>query len=202
MMKNKRNLPFVLNWMLCSSFFLLQSCFSTQSRVITQNDYSNSSKRIEFNYFQTNLDWSNPLLYQRRYVVKEIKPENEINIMFYDVLALKYDSYKLSDQIFIAIDDKSYPIFPELVEYDLEKSINTTTEDIIKSDSTTETVITGFSEHLAKVTRFGYSLPNSIIKELIVAEKVIFQYYAGPRLLTIKVKKRHLRKIKKIFRTN
>jgi hypothetical protein len=90
----------------------------------------------------------------------------------------------------------------EKKEYENAKVLKEKKEDIVTSDSTSISVVTGYSEYNKKITRFTYKLPEKVIEEIKSAERVLFRYYSGPDMLTIILDNRKLRKLKELIYTN
>jgi hypothetical protein len=180
--------------------FIFPSCFSS-SKILVENDIVYSTKRIELKYFCRGNSWRSPLLYLEQSVTKEIKTNNESTIKVYDVVALTSSSFKLEDKVFMIIDNNVYPMPIDLIEYENAKSITENSENILTSDSTTISVNTGYSENNKKFTRFNYTLSNEIIDKIKNSDQVLFRYYAGPSMLTVKLKDKYLRKLKTLIDT-
>ncbi len=87
-------------------------------------------------------------------------------------------------------------ILIDAIEYEYTKSITEDTENILTSDSTSVSIVTGYSENNNKITRFSYSLSDEIVSKLKYSNLVLFRYYAGPSMLTVKLKNRNLSKLK------
>jgi hypothetical protein len=178
--------------------FIFSSCFSS-SKIVVQNDIVYSTKRIELRYLCRDNDRRSPLLYLEQLIVKEIKSDNEESIKIYDILALTSSSFKLEDKVFLIIDSDVYPMIIDIIEYENAKSITPNTENILAADSTTVSVVTGYSENNKKITRFSYKLSEEIINKIKNSDQVLFRYYAGPSMLTVKLKDKYLRKFKKLI---
>ena len=184
---------------LCLSIFYLSGCFSLPNKIMIQDDYSQSSRRIEYNYSHHNFDWSSPLLTLNRSIIQEIEKSGEKSLTFYDELKLQNRSFRLSDKIYLMVDGKVFSITPIEIEHDQEILVKTNKEDIMKADSTTVSVVTDYTEDTMRITRFSYAIPNQIIGQLKNAKQVVFQYYAGPKILTIEMKNTDLSKLKKML---
>jgi hypothetical protein len=178
--------------------FIFSSCFSS-SKIVMQNDIVYSTKRIELRYLCRDNNRRSPLLYLEQLIVKEIKSDNEKSIKVYDILALTSSSFKLEDKVFLIVDSDVYPMVIDIIEYENAKSITPNTENILAADSTTVSVVTGYSENNKKITRFSYKLSDEIISKIKTSNHVLFRYYAGPSMLTVKLKDKYLRKFKKLI---
>lgn len=184
-------------FIICLISFIFSGCYSP-SKIIVQDDIVYSTKRIEFSYIQRDRSFRSPLLYLEQSVVKEINSNQEATIKMYDLLALTSSGFNLDNKVFIIVDNSVCPEEIEVVEYEQAKSITPKTEEILKSDSTKVSVVTGYSESNKKITRFSYTLSEETIGKIKKADQISFRYYAGPKMLTIKMKSRYLRKLKKL----
>jgi hypothetical protein len=84
-------------------------------------------------------------------------------------------------------------------EYENTKEIEEKKEDVMTSDSTSISVVTGYSENNRKITRFSYELPDHVIAKIKDADQVIFRYYSGPDMLTITLKGIKISKLKQLI---
>ena len=87
------------------------------------------------------------------------------------------------------------------IELENVKTISENSTDIQTLDSTTVSVITGYSENNRKITRFSYKIPVSTMMEIKKASKIYFRYYSGPNMITVKPKKISIKKIKELIDT-
>lgn len=173
-------------------------CISS-SRIVVQDDIVNSSKRLELRYLIRDFNKRSPLLYLEQQLVKEIKSDNKYSIKVYDILTLNSSSFKLEDKVFLIVDKSVYPMALDIIEYDNVKSITSNTKDILTSDSTKVSVVTGYTENNNKITKFSYKLSEELINKIKTSKQVSIRYYAGPSMLTVKLKDKNLRKIKKLI---
>ncbi len=178
--------------------FIFSSCFFTP-KILIEDDIVYSTKRIELNYLCKDKDRRSPLLYLEQSIIKEIKTNKETTIKVYDVLSLTSSGFKLDDKVFMIVDNNVYPMTIDNIEYEQSKSISENSEDIITSDSTSISVVTGYSENSKKITRFSYKLSDEIINKIKNSNQVLFRYYAGPSMMTIKLKDRYLSELKELI---
>lgn len=177
---------------------LFQSCIST-NRILVQDDLVYATKRLELRYLCKNTNRRSPLLYVEQTVSKEIKANNEISYKIYDVVVMPSTSFNLKDEVFLIIDQEVYPLTIDKMELENAKSFTENKEEILRSDSTKVTIVTGYSENNRKITRFSYSLTTEMISKIKEAHKVQFQYYAGPSMLNVKMKMTDLNKFKRLI---
>ena len=182
-------------WILIT--FSLFSCKVT-NKIYETNDLVYSSKRMELKLEYNKEERKSPLISMKQSIVKEIS-DKETSYHVYDVLILTSYSYKLDDKVFLIIDDEVFPMSIESKEFANSREVSEKTEDIMTSDSTTMSVVTGYSEYNRKITRFSYCLPEHVISKIKSSNQILFRYYAGPDMITVQLQKRKLDKLKELI---
>ena len=177
---------------------MFQSC-STSNRIFSENDIVYSSKRFELKYNVKDRDRRSPLFYFTQTIIKEINSGNEISYTAYDVLSLSGSSFKLDDKVILIIDNEAFPMIIDKIELENVRSISENTTNISTSDSTTISVISGYSENNRKVTRFSYEIPVTTIAKIKESNQISLRYYSGPSMMTVKPKKRSINKLKQLI---
>lgn len=177
---------------------LFQSC-STLNRIYSENDIVYSARRFELKYSVKDLNRRSPLFYFTQSVIKKITSENEIIYTAYDVLSLSASSFKLDEKVIFIIDNEVFPMVIKRVELENVKNISENTEEIRTSDSTTVSVVSGYSENNRKLTRFIYNIPAAAIEKIRQSEQFFLRYYSGPSMITVKPKKKSVKKLKQLI---
>jgi len=90
------------------------------------------------------------LLFQSCSTFNRIYSENDIVYSAYDVLYLTGSSFKLDEKAVLIIDNETYPMVIDKIEFENVNSISENTTDVPTSDSTSVSVITGYSENNIK----------------------------------------------------
>lgn len=180
---------------LCS---ILQSC-NLSSNIIDENDIVYSTRRIKLRYICKDINKNSPLQHLEQTVVKEIKGNNETSYKIYDVLVLTSNSFKMEDKVFLIIDNEVYPLTIYGKEYENTKSITEDKKNVLTSDSTKISVVTGYSEDNTKITRFSYEITEEMISKIKKSNNVIFQYYTGPSMLSVKLWAYNLKMFKQLI---
>ncbi len=177
---------------------MLSSC-STYNKIYSDDDIVYSTKRFELKYYCKDRDRRTPIYFFTQSIVKEVDQNNNVSYRAYDVLFLISSSFKLDEKVILIIDNKPYPMVIDKIELENVKTISENTTDIQTSDSTTVSVITGYSENNRKITRFSYIIPVSTIMEIKKADQLSIRYYSGPSMITVKPKKLSIKKIKELI---
>jgi len=175
-----------------------QSC-STSNKIYSDNDIVYSTKRFELKYSVKDRDRRSPLFYFTQSIIKEINSENEISYTAYDVLSLSSSSFKLDEKVFLIIDNEAFPMIIDKMELENVKSISENAENILTSDSTTVSVISGYSENNRKITRFCYKIPVATMTKIKDSNQLSLRYYSGPSMITVKPKKKSINKLKQLI---
>ena len=178
---------------------MLSAC-STYNKIYTEDDIVYSTKRFELKYDYKNRSRRMPFYFTQS-IVKEVDKNNNVSYQAYDVISLTSSSFRVDEKAILIIDNEPYPMEIDKIELENVKTISESTTDIQTLDSTTVSVITGYSENNRKITRFSYKIPISTIMEIKKANQIYIRYYSGPSMITIKPKKLSIKKIKKLIDT-
>lgn len=181
-------------------YITFQSC-STFNKVYSENDIVYSSLRFELKYYVKDRDRRSPLFYFTQSIIKEINSQDEISYYAYDVLSLSGSSFKLDEKVFLLIDNEAYPMVIDKMELENVRSISENTGNISTSDSTSVSVITGYSEDNRKITRFRYKIPAATMAKIKESNLFSLRYYSGPSMITVKPKNKSIGMIKQLIDT-
>lgn len=183
--------------------FVVSGCFAPKytNKITINEDIVNSSKRIEVHYFCKKATVPTSIYYMKQSVVKEIFADGSSTITVYDVLNLFENSFNLSDEVYLIVDDSFYQLKILKAEHDHIKTISENTDNIMTADSSYTTVVTGYSENNSKISKFEYMLTDEMIEKIKTANKVSYRYYAGPNMITMELKPKSLEKLKELILT-
>lgn len=184
-------------WITIVLSFLLFSCKVT-NKIFEGYDIVYSTKRLELKLAYRSQDRRSSITYMEQSIVKKIT-DNETVYKVYDVLVLTSLSHRLENKVFIIINNEVFPLIIESMENENSRAIKEETEDIATSDSTSLTVVTGYSENDRKVTRLSYKLPDNVITKIRNADQVLFRYYIGPQMLTMTLESKKLKILKQLI---
>lgn len=181
-------------------FGIMLSACSTYNKIYTEDDIVYSTKRFELKYDYKNRSRRMPFYFTQS-IVKEVDKNNNVSYQAYDVISLTSSSFRVDEKAILIIDNKPYPMEIDKIELENVKTISENSTDIQTLDSTTVSVITGYSENNRKITRFSYKIPVSTMMEIKKASKIYIRYYSGPNMITVKPKKISIKKIKELIDT-
>lgn len=180
---------------------LLQSCLFFRD-INVENDTVYSSKRIkaEFNY-NNSQERITPFISLNQTIIKEIKNSSNALYRAYDLIKLKSNSFRLDNRVFIIVDNEPFQVNVEYIDSDLVSEIEEKRKDILTSDSTKVSVVTGYEENPRIVSRITYIIDDLIIEKIRTSQNVMLRYYAGPDMITIRIRGSNLNNFKKVINT-
>ncbi len=180
---------------------LLPSCMLiTYSPIIKKTDKVKNIRtvRLKLNFLNAK-EWRSPLVTSSKHFYKEISQGGNSSYFVYDILELKELSSTINDTIFLIIDEHIFPIKVQERQTYGKTIKRTKTDNILTSDSTTTTVITGYREENRMVEKIKYQLGNKEIEAIKNAKKLKFRYYSEPEMITIKISHLNLMRIKRFI---
>lgn len=184
-------------WIAIFLSFFLFGCQVT-NKIYEEKDIVYSTKRMELKLAYRWHDRRSPITYAEQSIIKEISNNGTI-YKVYDALVLTSLSYQLEDKVFIIIDNEVFAMEIDKKEYESTKEIEEKKEDIATSDSTSISIVTGYSENNRKITRFSYKLPDKVIEKIKNTDQVLLRYYSGPDMLTMTLDGKKLKKLQQLI---
>jgi hypothetical protein len=177
---------------------LLQGCV-LPNRIIEEDDlvYDTHRKSLTLNFNDRNR--RSPMLFLKKSFVKESNANQPVTLKVYDVLTMSGSGFNLEDRVFLIIDEVVFPITLSTKELEHTTRIDESREDVKTSDSTSVSVVTGYSTNNLKITRLHYSLSTEITTKIQEAKSIMFRYYAGPEMVTISIKNNKLKKLRQLL---
>lgn len=177
---------------------MLQGC-SVFTTIIEEHDvvYDTHRKSLTLDFKDRNR--RSPVLFVKKTFVKETNADQTVTLKVYDVLTLSASGFNLEDRVFLIVDEEIFPITLQAKELEHTTRLYEDRDNVKTSDTTSVSVVTGFSTNNLKITRLNYSLPAEIATKIQEANSVVFRYYAGPGMITIPIKNHKLNKLKKLM---
>jgi hypothetical protein len=197
-MKKQSFSLFLLSLLIFSAGYGCRALLGT--RTITETDIATSVTvtRKRF-FFNRNLERKTPFVSLTKTVTRRTGPDNNTSYTFYDVLVLDQESFTVRNKIFVIIDGE---VFPVTVRQERPESVTTTSTDtktLSTSDSTSVTVVTGYSQSHLKYFKLEYPLSPGIIERMKSAGEILFRYYAGPNMMTVRFRGKYLGQLKEMI---
>ncbi|MBN2766318.1 MAG: hypothetical protein JXR27_08095 [Paludibacteraceae bacterium] len=135
-------------------------------------------------------------------ILKERNNNGEMIYTMYDIISLPYESFNLSDKMYIVIDKKVIELNNKTLENGVFTKFDEETSSIMKADSSKVDVVTGYSEQHLKTYKMTRILDSEIIERISGAKDVYLRYYAGPNLITSEIKSYKLGALKRMIQKN
>jgi hypothetical protein len=169
------------------------------NQIYEFTDIVYSNQRYELKFIHKAQNRQSSLQYIQQNIIKTIDKNKDKTYTVYDALNMSSMSFSLENKVYIIADEEVFTMQLLSKETENTKSMSEDTEDVMTSDSTQITVVTGYSENNRKITRFSYHIPEAVILKILSANQVLFRYYAGPEMLTIKLSGNQLKQLKKLI---
>ncbi len=176
----------------------LQGCYLF-STIIEEHDVVYDTHRKSLTLNLENGNRRSHLRYVEKTFVKETSADQTVSLKVYDVLKMSVSGFNLEDRVFLIIDEVVFPLTINSKELEHTTSIDESREDVKTSDSTSVSVVTGYSTNNLNISRLNYSLSTEILSRIQEANSVFFRYYAGPEMSTIYIRYNDLKMLKKLL---
>ena len=138
-----------------------------------------------------------PYYRQELTVVKEIDKNDSVSYRLYDVNTMKDKSFELdSKKMYLIIDDDIYPLENDYEKRYNDQQISEKKEDVMKSDSTKISVVSGYNVVNEKVYQMIHPIANETMAQISHAREVALRYTAGPDFLNSEIQGRNLINLK------
>ncbi len=170
-------------------------------KISVDEDVVFSSKKVKWECTYSTYDFAEFLAAEQT-IVKEIKQGGEVSYTSFDILTFSNEVFKLEEKAFIIIDNEPVPLSIDFIDYGNHRTFKENTKEILTSDSTKVSVVTGYSESNRNITRVKYQLSAEVMEKVQYAKEVVmFRYYAGPEMISLKVKGNKLERLKQFIST-
>jgi|GEM_PF-363257 len=191
-------------WVFGVVAILLSSCGSRSFRIRETYDAAVSARRVELNLSHLGRSTNNFGLYTlNQNIIKEIKEGGETVITVYDLLKIDSEGFDIEKKVFIIVgENESHSMELLTFEKQFDRYVASTSEEIMRADSSNVSVVTQISETKQRTARFKYVLSADILSKIKNSNQISLQYYAGPDLISVQLKGRSLRKLKELIDRN
>lgn len=179
---------------------LLSSCEVLQNTVHVENDKVMKTKRVLYEAsFYANQRYE-PSYNQTITMVKETNSDNKTIYSIYDVITLPSESFEIDEKkLYLIIDEDIIP-FPTVFKREYNsRNISEKKEDVMKSDSTKMSIVTGYDVVNKKNIQMTHILSEDIISKISKASTVYLRYYLGASYINTEIKGVKLANIKTLI---
>lgn len=191
----KSTLLLAISLTLCS----LTSC-QLFKNIFVEEDVVNSTSRIrtEFEYRMAK-ELSSPLILVAQTIIRETGKDSSTGIRIYDRIQLESNSFQLENRVYLLVDGKPHQAKVEDLEYERLRKIQENRKEVLTADSTKVSVVTGYDRSETSSYKLTYTISPATVEKIKTCNKLQFRYYAGPDMITTKMSRYELSRLKKVL---
>ena len=183
--------------LLAFTLLTVTGCVNLRSGIFVENDRVMKTRKVTYEtYFVSNQRYEQSYT-QKITFLKETDRNSITNYTLYDVITLPVESFDLNDKMYIVADDDIINLTVSTQNQFNTKKINEKKDEIMKSDSTKVTVVTGYDVVNKKTIQMTHPLNDDMLQKIARAREVHLRYYVGPNAINTEIKGAKLRNIKK-----
>ncbi len=134
---------------------------------------------------------------QRVDFVKEIDANNQVSYLLYDIVSIPADKFELDKKVYMLIDDEVFTLNTTYEVAENSRNIKHEKSDILLSDSTKTTVVTGFGMDSRRIIKMKHELEQEQIDKMLQAKEIHLRYYSGPNTINSEIEGLRLNRVKK-----
>lgn len=183
--------------------FSLLASAQKSDRLIYESDIVKSCERVKLKvrYYSSDvIEKNTSFLSMEQVFLKQNKEDGLSIISVYDYLNFEFSTFGLTNEIYLIIDDNAYfSIIPNCIIPDTKSERHLDKSEILNSDSTKVTVITGYSNFNKKTYKLHYQLTEKQGHLILDSNNIKFRYYSGPDMITLKLTRLHLQRLKNLI---
>ena len=183
--------------LLAFTLLTVTGCVNLRSGIFVENDRVMKTRKVTYEtYFVSNQRYEQSYT-QKITFLKETDRNSITNYTLYDVITLPVESFDLDDKMYIVADDNVINLPVSTQNQFNTKKINEKKDEIMKSDSTKVTVVTGYDVVNKKTIQMTHPINDDILQKILQAHELHLRYYVGPNAINSEIKGTKLRNIKK-----
>ena len=183
--------------LLAFTLLTVTGCVNLRSGIFVENDRVMKTRKVTYEtYFVSNQRYEQSYT-QKITFLKETDRNSITNYTLYDVITLPVESFDLNDKMYIVADDDIINLTVSTQNQFNTKKINEKKDEIMKSDSTKVTVVTGYDVVNKKTIQMTHPINDDILQKILQAHELHLRYYVGPNAINSEIKGTKLRNIKK-----
>lgn len=186
--------------------FILNGCIIVKrsTRIYTNVDPVHHALRHHVTFFFLNgIEWPSQVNTLKKSVLKIVaKKSQKVDYMVYDQLYLDASSGPVKDSVFIMVDGQIFPKKLKGLTLINRSEVNTSSNQVMTSDSTVVNVVSGVQTHYWNEASFHYSISPILANTMRYANDIRFIYYIGPHIFTVKFTRSQLNKLRKLIETS
>lgn len=178
-------------------FLSLSACAPS---LYTETDRVTNTRYVKCEMYFRNNNFREPQYSQQVIVAKETKRNQEPIYTWYDALTLSVQNFDIDmDNIFLIIDNEIFPVKSTYVKRQGEQRINENKTDVMQSDSTKISVVTGYDVVQKNIYQMTHPVSSDVMNRILDANEVIIRYTAGAQFINSEIKGKNLKNLKKLI---
>lgn len=183
--------------LLAFTLLTVTGCVNLRSGIFEENDRVMKTRKVTYEtYFVSNQRYEQSYT-QKITFLKETDRNSITNYTLYDVITLPVESFDLDDKMYIVADDNVIKLPVSTQNQYNTKNINEQKNEILQSDSTKITVVTGYDVVNKKTIQMTHPINDDMLQKIARAREVHLRYYVGPNAINSEIKGTKLRNVKK-----
>lgn len=180
---------------------ILASCSFFRSSVVVENDKIMNSRRVIYDMSFTNNTRYEQVYSQFLTVMKETDRNNQTTFSLYDVITLPVNSFEIDEnKMYLIINDEIFSLTNTYKKQFNQRSISEKKDEILKSDSTKVSVVTGYDVTNQKKVQMTHVVAPEIMNKILSAKEVHLRYYVGPNIINSEIKGTKLSNLKTLIK--
>jgi len=184
------------------SIILIQSC-SVFNQTVHEIDLVNKSNRYksQFNYYNAQ-EFRSPFIRSEQTIVKEVYKDST-SFLVYDLVSVHKQNFDLEPHVYFIVDYKTIlKIEVDIYEKENNHRLSEKTKMFTISDATQVDVVSRYSHKEWDDFMLHYRLNEDYVKQLIKANALTIRYYSGANMISLKLDKYKLKRLKLLLTMN
>lgn len=132
-------------------------------------------------------------------ILNEMDNTGAKTLRIYEQMNMSLSGYAPNNEMFMLTENEIIKIPLKEVKPELYRGMTEERSDILTSDSTKVSVVTGYSEFQRRLYRYEYQLEPALLDVIVNAQELSFRYYAGPDRITVRYTPAQLKKLKALI---
>ena len=194
----KKPIKLKLIHLLFISTITITSCF-VASRISEEYDIVDSSSCIRLSIYARPVEKRTQVESYYKTIYKRIDSNNLITYEVYDYFTLGENSFPMKEKVYVIADNQVFLIKLKSIYQERRTGISEQKSSILNSDSVYIPVVTDYSVTNKVYTKMSYFLTDKVIEKIRNSNEILFRYYNGPQMITIKLRKKQIKKFKELI---
>ena len=124
------------------------------------------------------------------------KLEEQPSYSVYDILKLESESFSVRGPVILMTDGEIFELTLVRKESESTHNVSETLDTIQSIDSTSVSVVTGYSYESLRIEKLKYYLEKEHVEAILSSAQIRFRYYSEPDWMTVEMRPKKLRAVK------